>query len=95
MMETKETVDQAAQLRKHISHEQSTESQQENNELLKIDILKLPPRSEVHKNNTRGMKLKFSKPLKRLFFTFLLCLICLFGLYYIWDKGYLNDLFIR
>lgn len=55
-----------------------------------IDILDLPPRTEVHKSNTRKLKVKIKSPIVRFIFVLLLISVIIFLAYY-----YLgDDLFI-
>src|SRR5690625_7523927 len=47
-----------------------------------IDILNLPPRTDVHKSNTKSIKLKFKSPIVRFITVLLIIAIIVFLAYY-------------
>src|SRR5690625_6635162 len=47
-----------------------------------IDILNLPPRTDVHKSNTKSIKLKFKSPIVRFITVLLIIAIIVFLEYY-------------
>lgn len=67
-------------------------SLEDNDGFLKVDVLNLPPRREVHQVHDKGLKLKFSKALWRL----IVVLILLFGItiFALYDLLFAQEKFI-
>lgn len=64
-------------------------AKRENNQPI-IDVLNLPPRTEVHKSQSKKMKIKIKSPVTRFVFILLIISVIIFLAYY-----YLgDDLFI-
>ena len=98
--------DQANELRQLFNEvEQGEETanvtKEDNNEIViektnirEIDVLKLPPRKEIHTKNKRA-KLKVSKPFLRLLFISLFVIAILIGAIFLWEgelATFLNEL---
>lgn len=62
--------DQAASLKEHIEG-----NEEEMHPEYKVDILNLPPRQEVHQNDSKKVSYKLSRPLFRLISVLLLILL--------------------
>ena len=80
---------QAAKLKELFEEVTREEQIDDNNELDKnenslpeIDILNLPPRSEVHQSKSRKLKLTFQRPLIRLLLVIILLIAIAFGAFY-------------
>ena len=95
-------IDQANELRQLLHEvEQGEEMKEGNIEIIEetasrreIDVLKLPPRKEIHTKNKRA-KLKVSKPFLRLLFISLFVIAILIGTFYLWEgelAAFLNEL---
>lgn len=94
IMNSKRKEDQAAELREILDQQQSEEIEtKKGNAKQEIDILNLPPRSEVHTEIGKA-RMKVSKPLIRfLFVLFLLTLITLLAYYYLEDEMYFSQFY--
>jgi len=92
---TNEHNDQAEQLKQifnelqqnAVKSEKNTNDEQYTAEhaIPKIDVLNLPPRKEVHSNQSRT-RLSISRPFLRFLSVILLIIIIIFGAYYIWGE---------
>ena len=51
----------------------------------KIDVLNLPPRKEVHRTQSKGFRIKFSKPFGRLLFAIIILLTIVIIILYFWQ----------
>ncbi|WP_010650719.1 hypothetical protein [Oceanobacillus massiliensis] len=85
-----ESNDQAEELRNLVEELENEREQDtadvnvesaETDERREVDILNLPPRKEIHSENTR-MSLKISKPLSRFLSVILILIIIFIGAYY-------------
>ena len=56
----------------------------------KIDVLNLPPRKDVHRSHKSRVKLKFSKPFRRLMFVVLILIIMIIVVLYYSDTSFLS-----
>lgn len=92
-MEEKNAPNQASNLEKLISEVQQVEKKEYSEEDLrvgddreiKMDVLSLPPRSEVHQVNKRA-RLRISKPLRRFIFVLILIVALIGGSVYFFGK---------
>lgn len=103
MQQAERDIDQANELRQLLNEvEQGEQTNKENKGLVEeetasrreIDVLKLPPRKEIHTKNKRA-KLKVSKPFLRLLFITLFVIAILIGAFYLWEgelAAFLNEL---
>ena len=102
MQQRERDIDQANELRQLLNEvEQGEQTNKVDNEIIEetvsrreIDILKLPPRKEIHTQNKRA-KLKVSKPFLRLLFISLFVIAILIGAFYLWEgelATFLNEL---
>ncbi|WP_368651978.1 hypothetical protein AB4Y30_09380 [Ornithinibacillus sp. 4-3] len=96
--------DQATQLKKlvnELNNDVPTDNQQiqidsnalfrETNEDPIIDILNLPPRKEVHQENTKRARLKMmGRPLSRFIFVCVILVLILGVAYYFWNDELMN-----
>lgn len=104
MMEnkTRESKDQASELRKILDEVENSSNQKTNAESGQkepnkeipdepnIDILNLPPRKDVHSKRKKRTKLKVGSASKRLISVFII-LILLFGTaFYLWGEEFLE-----
>lgn len=96
-MEEKGASNQASSLEKLISEVQQGEKEEYteadlrlgNDHEIKVDVLALPPRSEVHQTNKRT-HLRLSKPLKRLLFVLIFIFIVIGGSIYFFGQDLLD-----
>lgn len=58
----------------------------------KIDVLNLPPRKEIHKDNKQRVKFKISTPLIRFILVITALIIILASSYYFWGDDLLSIL---
>lgn len=85
-MSDEQKVDQAEKLQQLFSEindpklEEKKASKQET-EFIEIDVLNLPPRSEIHKNTMIRYKINLRRPLWRFLFV-LICLFVIIGVVY-------------
>jgi|SRR5690625_753698 len=59
------------------------EDKEENANLIEVDVLNLPPRSEVHQQPKRKLYIRFKSPLTRLLIILLLLFVTIGIIYYI------------
>ncbi len=98
-MGEKDSTNQASNLEKLISEVQQGETKEytdsdlrvDGNQEIKMDVLSLPPRSEVHQTNKRT-RLRLSKPLKQFIFVLLLILIIISGSIYFFGSELIDIL---
>ncbi|HLR15879.1 MAG TPA: hypothetical protein VK144_08625 [Bacillota bacterium] len=96
-MEEKDAPNQASSLEKLISEVQQGEKDEYteadlrvgSDQEIKVDILALPPRSEVHQTNKRT-HVRLSKPLKRLLFILILIIFVIGGSIYFFGQELLE-----
>lgn len=96
-----EEVDQVEQLRKILAEVEQPEKDQTsetNNQQLKegqnesisvtpkIDVLKLPPRKEVHGKDNERTRLRIGQPFLRFLIVILILIIIILGTYIYWGK---------
>lgn len=97
-MEQKAHKHQADELKKlfqdvqqhEIDDHQMDEEQTTREALPKIDVLNLPPRKDVHRSHKSRVKLKFSKPFRRLMFVVLILIIMIIVVLYYSDTSFLS-----
>ena len=101
MQQVERDKDQENELRQLLDEvEQGEEMIEESIELIEetasrreIDVLKLPPRKEIHTN--KRAKMKVSKPFLRLLFISLFVIAILIGAFFLWEgelATFLNEL---
>ena len=93
--DSSKNVGQAAQLQQLFSELQHNEIAQrsdqdelyiEPKQLRKIDVLNLPPRTEVHSKNNNRTHLKLGRPFMRLLIVVFIFIIVIIGAYYLWGE---------
>ncbi|MEJ8776816.1 hypothetical protein [Pseudogracilibacillus sp. ICA-222130] len=73
---------QLQQLFQEVNSEHEKETKQiEKQDLVEIDVLSLPPRSEVHVSTKRKLKISLKGPLGRFLFVLFILLLILGGMY--------------
>ena len=72
--------------REEVSTQDGLHAEPENVQVLKIDILNLPPRKEIHSMNNNRTRLKLGKPLIRLLLVIVVLIVIIIGSYYLWDE---------
>lgn len=70
--------------------EQEDRLPEEPGHIRKIDVLNLPPRTEVHGKQKTRTHVKFSKPLLRLLIVIIILLGIIIGAYFIWGEELLT-----
>jgi len=98
-MGEKDSTNQASNLEKLISEVQQGETKEytdsdlrvDDNQEIKMDVLSLPPRSEVHQTNKRT-RIRLSKPLKRFIFVLFLIIIIISGSMYFFGNELIDIL---
>lgn len=98
-MGEKDSTNQASNLEKLISEVQQGEAKEytdsdlrvDDNQEIKMDVLSLPPRSEVHQTNKRT-RIRLSKPLKRFIFVLFLIIIIISGSMYFFGNELIDIL---
>lgn len=98
-MGEKDSTNQASNLEKLISEVQQGDAKEytdsdlrvDDNQEIKMDVLSLPPRSEVHQTNKRT-RIRLSKPLKRFIFVLFLIIIIISGSMYFFGNELIDIL---
>lgn len=87
--------DQAAELKKIFEEVEQNEVSEENEwlevdaplqEVREIDILNLPPRKDVHNEDTKRARLNLGKPFIRLISVIITLMVIIAGSYYLWGE---------
>lgn len=94
--ETTKYKDQAEHLKKLFNEVQQSESKEvkkgkpplnpEHSQDVKVDVLNLPPRKEVHGKSLDRARLKFRKPLLRFLTVITILVMIIIGAYFIWNE---------
>ncbi|HLR71584.1 MAG TPA: hypothetical protein VK085_09155 [Pseudogracilibacillus sp.] len=71
------------QLFAEVTNEQQQQETKNSTDFIEVDVLKLPPRSEVHQKPKRKLYIRLTSPFARLLFVFLSILIIMGVIYYV------------
>lgn len=76
------------ELQQHTIDSNDTSNELDENDHLipKIDVLNLPPRKEVHSNQSTRTRLSISRPFLRFLSVIMLMIIIVVGAYLIWEE---------
>lgn len=86
-----EETDELKALLEEVSKSDKQVKQTENEQPI-IDVLNLPPRTEVHKSNSKKIKIKIKSPTVRFVFVLLIISIIIFlAYYYLGEDFYLFE----
>lgn len=94
-LEKEKSENQAIQLKKMFDEVQASGSNQTSetndpvgntDQFVKIDVLNLPPRKDVHTNHKRRTRVKIGQPFIRFFVVIILFIISVAGAYYLWGE---------
>src|SRR5690625_2427384 len=98
-LEKEKSNDQTVQLKEIFDEVQQSGSDQTNGRnnivndtdpIVKVDVLNLPPRKEVHNNHKRRTRVKIGQPFIRFFVVIILFIIAIAGAYYLWGEELIN-----
>lgn len=79
--EKNDQTDHLKQLFNEVNSNHANPLKASKDEEIKIDILNLPPRNEVHKNNKNGMRMTISKPFLRLSFVITVLIVLIVAIF--------------
>src|SRR5690625_4764243 len=71
------------------TNQQDTLSQKPDKNI-KMDIMNLPPRKEIHSNHKKRIHVKLSRPLFRFLSVIIILLVIIYGAYFIWGNELLT-----